>query len=97
MSAGFTSTTLLSKIGRLSSQPTATSIESVVPKELPPQPVQELVKSLAEVVHLRKSYGTHLAVKDVSFKLQRGEVLGLLGPNGAGKSTTMIDGRRRRL
>ena len=90
MSAGFTSTTLLSKIGRLSSQPTATSIESVVPKELPPQPVQELVKSLAEVVHLRKSYGTHLAVKDVSFKLQRGEVLGLLGPNGAGKSTTMM-------
>ncbi|MEI8020865.1 MAG: ABC transporter ATP-binding protein, partial [Schlesneria sp.] len=90
MSAGFTSTTLLSRIGRLSSQSTATAIGSVVPKELPPQPVQESVKSLAEVVHLRKSYGTHLAVKDVSFKLQRGEVLGLLGPNGAGKSTTMM-------
>ncbi len=90
MSAGFTSTTLLSRIGRLSSQPVATAIGTVVPKELPPQPAQEHANSLAEVVHLRKSYGTHLAVKDVSFKLQRGEVLGLLGPNGAGKSTTMM-------
>ena len=46
--------------------------------------------SLVEVRHLRKSYGNHLAVKDVSFSLERGEVLGLLGPNGAGKSTTMM-------
>jgi ABC-2 type transport system ATP-binding protein len=42
------------------------------------------------VQHLRKSYGAHVAVKDVSFSLQSGEVLGLLGPNGAGKSTTMM-------
>ncbi len=47
-------------------------------------------KSLVEVHCLRKSYGSHLAVKDVSFRLQAGEVLGLLGPNGAGKSTTMM-------
>lgn len=45
---------------------------------------------LVEVLHLRKSYGDHLAVKDVSFRLESGEVLGLLGPNGAGKSTTMM-------
>lgn len=45
---------------------------------------------LVEVIHLRKSYGDHVAVKDVSFALQVGEVLGLLGPNGAGKSTTMM-------
>lgn len=43
-----------------------------------------------EVSHLRKCYGTHLAVADISFTLCAGEVLGLLGPNGAGKSTTMM-------
>jgi len=45
---------------------------------------------LVEVRNLRKDYGNHLAVKDVSFSVGRGEVLGLLGPNGAGKSTTMF-------
>ena len=90
MSAGFTSTTLLSRISRLSSQPVAKAVGSAVQKELPAQPAHGNATSLAEVVHLRKSYGNYLAVKDVSFKLQRGEVLGLLGPNGAGKSTTMM-------
>src|SRR5688572_24308691 len=46
--------------------------------------------SLLEARHLRKSYGQHLAVADVSFTVDAGEVLGLLGPNGAGKSTTMM-------
>lgn len=46
--------------------------------------------SLLEARHLKKSYGGHPAVVDVSFSLQTGEVLGLLGPNGAGKSTTMM-------
>ena len=46
--------------------------------------------SLLETRHLRKSYGDHLVVKDVSLSLNSGEVLGLLGPNGAGKSTTMM-------
>ncbi len=45
---------------------------------------------LVEARHLRKAYGNHLAVQDVSFSLRGGEVLGLLGPNGAGKSTSMM-------
>ena len=46
--------------------------------------------SLLEVEKLRKSYGSHLAVDDLSYSLEEGEVFGLLGPNGAGKSTTMM-------
>lgn len=44
---------------------------------------------MIEVHHLSKSYGTKRAVNDVSFKVERGDILGFLGPNGAGKSTTM--------
>ncbi len=44
---------------------------------------------LVEVKKLSRFYGTLQAVKDVSFTIQRGEVLGFLGPNGAGKTTTM--------
>jgi ABC-2 type transport system ATP-binding protein len=46
--------------------------------------------SLLEAAHLRKSYNGTLAVDDLSFSLDAGEVLGLLGPNGAGKTTTML-------
>ncbi len=44
---------------------------------------------MIEVTGLSKRYGNHLAVKDVSFSIDKGEVVGFLGPNGAGKSTIM--------
>jgi ABC-2 type transport system ATP-binding protein len=46
--------------------------------------------SLLEVSHLRKSFGSTVAVDDLSFRVESGEIFGLLGPNGAGKSTTMM-------
>lgn len=44
---------------------------------------------MIEVSGLTKRYGSHLAVKDASFTINKGEVVGFLGPNGAGKSTIM--------
>ena len=44
---------------------------------------------MIEVKHLSKRYGRFTAVDDVSFTVERGEILGFLGPNGAGKTTTM--------
>lgn len=44
---------------------------------------------MIEVQNLTKHYGHVTAVDDVSFRVERGEVLGFLGPNGAGKTTTM--------
>ena len=44
---------------------------------------------MIEVQHLTKRYGPTTAVDDVSFRVEKGEVLGFLGPNGAGKTTTM--------
>ncbi len=46
--------------------------------------------SMLEALHLRKSYGEHVAVDDLSLKVGAGEVFGLIGPNGAGKTTTMM-------
>ena len=41
------------------------------------------------VEHISKIYGTQKALDDVSFNIQKGEIVGFLGPNGAGKSTMM--------
>ena len=53
--------------------------------------------TVIEVADLRKSYGSILAVDDVSFQVVEGEIFGLIGPNGAGKTTTMecVEGIRR--
>ena len=44
---------------------------------------------MIEVKNVTKKYGKAVAVEDVSFTINDGEIVGLLGPNGAGKSTTM--------
>jgi len=90
MALGITSTASTGRSSWLSDHPISQT-QRTQSREAAPQPKSTASSvSLAEVVHLRKSYGSHLAVDDVSFSLQSGEILGLLGPNGAGKSTSMM-------
>jgi ABC-2 type transport system ATP-binding protein len=51
---------------------------------------------VVQVEGIRKSYGRTIAVSDISFEVQQGEIFGLIGPNGAGKTTTMecVEGLR---
>ncbi|WP_241659317.1 LPS export ABC transporter ATP-binding protein [Extensimonas vulgaris] len=52
----------------------------------PPKPSE--LRSHLEVLHIEKTYGSRKVVRDVSLRVDNGEVVGLLGPNGAGKTTS---------
>src|SRR5579871_5805686 len=54
-------------------------------------------RPVIQVSGIRKTYGATVAVSDVSFEVNQGEIFGLIGPNGAGKTTTMecVEGVRR--
>ena len=75
--------------------------DAMAPAVHTPESREVTSRSLAHpaigVSGLRKSYGSTLAVKDVSFEVEDGEIFGILGPNGAGKTTTVecISGLRK--
>ena len=48
-----------------------------------------MMNQVIEVSHLQKTYGTTVAVEDISLTVQKGEIFGIVGPNGAGKTTTI--------
>ena len=55
------------------------------------------MQPVVRVSGIRKTYGSTIAVDDVSFEVEAGRIFGLIGPNGAGKTTTMecVEGLRR--
>src|SRR5882724_444238 len=58
---------------------------------------QSFMQPVIQVSGIRKTYGQTVAVDEVSFEVNEGEIFGLIGPNGAGKTTTMecIEGIRK--
>src|SRR5213076_2827489 len=65
------------------------TLESTAAKTLVEPPVPVGRRPAVEVAHLRKAYGSLVAVDDVSFTVTEGEIFGILGPNGAGKTTAI--------
>src|SRR5438046_6776538 len=74
--------------------PQAPTVDTSPP---PPPSAGASGRRVIEVAHLRKLYGSTVAVDDISFEVLEGEIFGLIGPNGAGKTTTMecVEGVRR--
>src|SRR5579872_7555082 len=62
-----------------------------------PPALRTVANPVIRASKVRKTYGKTVAVDEVSFEVERGEIFGLIGPNGAGKTTTMecIEGLRR--
>ena len=52
-------------------------------------PLEDMMNHVIEVQNIYKSYGQTVAVDDVSFTVNQGEIFGIVGPNGAGKTTTI--------
>ena len=60
-------------------------------------PLARAAHPVVQVAAIRKTYGSTVAVDEISFDVHEGEIFGLIGPNGAGKTTTMecVEGLRR--
>ena len=62
---------------------------ATAPSAAPPTLATDLAQPAISTSHLSKSFGDRVAVKDVTFDLPMGHVIGFVGPNGAGKTTTI--------